>query len=316
MILETGKKLTFAVGLGLAASLFPVCTAYATPVIKHVIVIVMENVDAEKIYGNKKLAPYINSELMPKYAHATDFQDQLSIDTLSEPHYIWMEAGTNTFPDYTFSSDDSVSAERSTSSTEHLVTQIERSGTLAWMSYQEGMGPETGACPIIGVGKYAVRHNPFVYFRDVSGSPPDVNNEYCAAHHKPFSALADDMASGNVANYVFITPDLCNDMHDTCGKKNRILAGDTWLKQQMPSIIDWLKQNSGVAFIAWDEADSAAIMPFLAIGPGVKENYAGDVYYTHGSILKTVEVIFGLPVLPTVSDDETLSDLFKEGQFP
>jgi hypothetical protein len=98
MIFGRGKKLTFAAGLGLVSSLFPACTAYAAPVIKHVIVIVMENVDAEDIYGNEKLAPYINSEPR-RIRHATDFQDPL-IDTLSEPHYIWMEAAANTFPDH------------------------------------------------------------------------------------------------------------------------------------------------------------------------------------------------------------------------
>jgi hypothetical protein len=306
-----------AAGLGLALSLVTGIAARAEPAIKHVIVIPMENVDAQDIYDNPKSAPYINNVLLPKYAHAGNFVDPLPIETVSEPHYLWMEAGTNVFPDHTFSDDASISAVRSTSSKEHLVTQLVASN-LTWMSYQEGMGPKTGACPIISAGRYAARHNPFVFFHDVSGNPPDPNNAFCAAHHRPFSQLAADLKAGKLANYVFITPDTCHDMHDhDCAKKNdRLLNGDTWLKQQLPPIIAWANKNAAVIFIVWDEGDTSDYLPFLAIGPGVKEGYEGQVRYDHGSIVKTVEAVFGLPVLPAVKDTSDFSDLFKEGQFP
>src|SRR5437588_1346282 len=107
--------------------------------IKHVIVIVMENTDAKEIYGNKKQAPYINKEIMPNSARAGNFNDPLPLKTLSEPHYIWMEAGTNSLPDYTFTDDREPvpkKGKNSSSSKEHLVTQLNDAG-LTWMSYQE-----------------------------------------------------------------------------------------------------------------------------------------------------------------------------------
>jgi len=57
-------------------------------------------------------------------------------------------------------------------------------------------------------------------------------------------------------------------------------------------------------------------MPFLALGPEVKPGYAGAVMYTHGSVLKTVEEMLGLPVLPTVAGVDDLSDLFASGRVP
>jgi acid phosphatase len=88
------------------------------------------------------------------------------------------------------------------------------------------------------------------------------------------------------------------------------------LQAELPRIIDWATTHSAVIFITWDEGSSTNQMPFLAIGPGVKANYAGVVSYTHSSIIKSVEEIFGLPILSTVSGSNDLSDLFEPGFFP
>jgi len=70
-------------------------TPLTSSVIKHVFVIAMENHAASSIYGNTTSAPYIQT-LVASYGHATNFIDKLP--TLpSEPHYVWMEAGTNAF---------------------------------------------------------------------------------------------------------------------------------------------------------------------------------------------------------------------------
>jgi phosphatidylinositol-3-phosphatase len=286
--------------------------------IQHVFVITLENHDAKDIFGNAANAPYINGTLIPSSARATNFNDELP-KLLSEPHYIWMEAGTNAFSDHTFKTDNDPSSTNSTGSTAHLVTQIKSATNgVTWMTYQEGQSSKTGSCPITKSKFYVPKHNPFVFFQDVSGNPPSKTNAYCSAHSKPFSSLASDLVAGSMASYVFITPDLCHDMHGKfgCPGTNKIKAGDDWLKAQLPPIIDWVNHHSGVIFIAWDEGEGTSRMPFLAIGPGVKANYAGDKFYNHGSIVKSVEEIFNLPVLATVSDNNDLADLFNPGFFP
>jgi phosphatidylinositol-3-phosphatase len=293
--------------------LLPMKSACAASTIKHLIVIVMENKDAKNVYGNKAEAPFINKVVLPKYAYATNFEDELpGLD--SEPHYLWMEAGTNKFADHSFTTDGAPSKSNSTASREHLSAQL-NDAHISWMSYQEGQNASTGACPIVGSGHYAPKHNPFVFFKDISGNPPRKDSAECVAHSRPYSSFATDLASNSLARYVFITPDLCHDMHDRCGG-NRIRNGDDWLKAELPRMIDWVTKNEGVIFVTWDESGSTNRLPFLAIGPSVKPNYASPAKVDHGSMLKSIEKIFGLPDLATVSGKPDLSDLFQPGRYP
>jgi hypothetical protein len=286
--------------------------------IKTVIVIAMENTDATQVYGNKVRAPFINGTVMPIAARADNFNDPLPDKVLSEPHYIWMEAGTNSFADHTFTDDREPAPKKgnnSTASKDHLVTQLTAAG-LSWMSYQEDM--KAGQCPVVSFFPFAARHNPFVFFQDVSGNPPSRTNQFCIDHHKPFTAFAADLAANKLANYVFITPNICNDMHGDkqCPKLHRIRSADDWLQANLPPVIDWATKNAGVIFIIWDEGDATRKLPFLAIGPGVKPNHVSTVAFDHGSLVRSVEEIFNLPILPTVANNNNFADLFKPGSFP
>jgi hypothetical protein len=293
--------------------------AVTSSVIKHVFVIAMENHDASQIYGNTTNAPYINNTLIPAYAHSTNFNDALALSVPSEPHYVFIEAGTNAFSDHTFTTDSDPSSSNSTTSTSHVATQIKNATNgVTWRSYQEGLNSSTGSCPIHSSGFYAAKHDPFVFFKDVAGSPPSATNATCAAHHRAYSSFSADLAAGDVASYTFITPDLCHDMHGAsgCPNSNLVQQGDQWLQSELPRIINYVNANAGVIFIEWDEGSSTLKMPFLAIGPGVKAGYTSTVSYGHASIVKSVEAILGLPTLSKVSSANALSDLFKAGQYP
>ena len=278
----------------------------------HVFVVTMENQSAADIYGSAD-APYINTTLLPASASASAFTDELP-NMPSEPHYIWMEAGTNAFSDHTFVTDDSPSAANSTASAQHLVAQIRAAGRgLDWMSYQEGIG--TGECPVTGSGVYVPRHDPTLFFQDVAGDPPSRDNAFCASHHRPLSALANDVASGAVASYVFITPSLCHNMHGSpsCPTDANIRAGDDWLSSALPPLIAYVNAHGGVVFVTWDEGSP---LPFIAVGPHVKAGYRSAVAFQHGSMLKTVEEILQLPILPSVENVSDLSDLFANRAMP
>jgi phosphatidylinositol-3-phosphatase len=284
--------------------------------VKHAFVIAMENTPAAKVFGQAE-APYLNS-LLPRAARAGRFVDLLKPGVVSEPHYLLMEAGTASFPDGHMCGNGDASAENSTASTEHFVTQLSAK-SLTWMSYQEGLDPATtGACPINSGGNYAAKHNPFVFFHDVAGSPPSRTNAFCAAHHRPYGALANDLASGDVANYAFVTPDLCHDMHDACDEGlGRYESGDGWLAANLPGILDFADRNDGVVFLVWDEGSvTDGMLPFLALGPGVKVGTTSTGTVTHRSLLRTLEVMFGVPILPTVADANDLSDLFVDNRLP
>ena len=285
--------------------------------IKHVIVIAMENHDAKQIYADPVNAPYIHS-LLESYAHAENFHDALPLEIPSEGHYVWMEAGTHQFSDALFDDDSPPSPSVSTGDNQHLVRQIKNADTgLSWMTYQEGMNEQTGACPIRGSGFYVPKHNPFIFFRDVSGDPPAKDTAYCAVHHQPYSALQADLA-GELASYVFITPDQCHDMHGQpgCPEENPIRTGDRWLKAELPRLIAYATEHEAVIFITFDEGGSTSQLPFIAVGTMVKPHYAGTERYSHSSQLRSVELILGLPPLPRVASSNDLSDLFTPGSYP
>jgi hypothetical protein len=286
--------------------------------IKHVFVIAMENTDAGEIYNAAPGDDYI-ADLMSKYAHADNFVDEFSLSIHSEPHYIVMEAGTNEFADHTFLTDNppvTKTVINATKSHAHLATQLTENGR-SWRTYQEvEKGAVAGSCLLHPDGNYVPRHNPFIFFEDVTGSPPQETSAICKEHIRPYAALATDLVKNDMADYVFITPDLCHDMHNNCFPETRKHAGDHWLKSELPPLIAWAKAHDGVIFLTWDEGDKTGKLPFLAIGAHVKPHYSGKVVYDHGSMLKSVEEIFNLNILPTVKARNDLADLFEAGYFP
>lgn len=295
-------------------------SALSASAIRHVFIIMMENQNASTVYGSSK-APYIN-QLMGQYGYASNFQDALPSAIPSEPHYIWMEAGTNVFADRTFTGDADASATNSTAATAHLVNQLESAG-LTWMTYQEGISTATGACPIASshATQYAAKHDPFVYFRDVSGSTPNKTSARCVAHTRELGQFAVDLAAGNVSSYTLITPNLCHDMHGALGcPLGAVKQGDNWLKSFLPSLIAYANANQGVIFLNWDEPEGTPTQPFLVIGPHLKSaGYKSTLRYDMSSVLKSLQRIFGVtPLLGHAADSGTndFSDFFKAGSFP
>jgi phosphatidylinositol-3-phosphatase len=282
------------------------------PAQRTVFVIPFENKSSAMIYGNAN-APYLNG-LLATSAYATAFHDELPAAP-SEPHYIWMEAGTNALTGHTFTGDGDATATNSTPSTAHLSTQLDAAG-LGWVAYQEGI--TAGTCPIGTAGFYAPKHDPLVFFQDVSGSPPSRTNARCAAHHEAIASLATDLQAGTVPAYAFITPNLCHDMHGDLGCPSgiadaaNIAAGDQWAAANLPALIAYTHAHDAVIFLVWDEGDASNLMPFIAIGDHVVPG-ASSVSYTHGSQLKTIEELLGVPVLPAAAATTDFAAMFEPG---
>jgi hypothetical protein len=269
-----------------------------------VFVILMENHNWSQIKDNPS-ASYINS-LLSQGAHAEAYYNPPHLHP-SEPNYLWLEAGTNF--GVTNDKDPAVNHQASTA---HLTTLLDAAG-ISWKAYQEDIAGDT--CPLVSKGHYAAKHNPMVFFDDVTGGL-DPNSPYCIAHERPYSELADDLTSGNVARYNFITPNTCNDMHDSkgCATPDAVKNGDHWLKQAVPPILasDAYK-NGGIVFITWDEgAGGDGPIGMIVLSPYVKPGYSNTIPYTHSSTLLTLEEIFGVqPFLGDAANAADLRDLFS-----
>jgi hypothetical protein len=283
--------------------------------IQFVFVIVMENHnwtgDAPVDIKSNPAASYINYTLLPMASYANNYHNPPG-NHPSLPNYLWLEAVTN------FGIHDDASPYQHRQAThDHLVKLMENAG-ISWKAYDEDISGTT--CPLSNTGPkdpngnylYAVRHNPFVYFDDQTNSL-SASSATCMAYIRPFLQLAADLADNKVARYNFITPNVCNDMHDACAG-DPIAYGDRWLRKNVPAILNSTAYRSGGAlFIVWDEAAKGdGPLPLILLSPFAKGNhYSNSLYYTHSSLLRTLQEIFGVyPLIRDAANRRDLSDLF------
>ncbi|HET8878512.1 MAG TPA: alkaline phosphatase family protein [Arthrobacter sp.] len=266
----------------------------------HVFVIMMENHGYDQVIGNTADAPFINS-LARRYNTATNYH---GVTHPSLPNYLASISGSSQgiWDDCKAGADVKCAPEEfvpgssdpgatgmltpaqaaGAADTAHMfsgktiVDQLENKG-LSWKAYMESL-PSTGSqaeyAPTIGsstVKLYAQKHNPFMYFSNINypGSPrlqhivPQENN------------LTADLSSGNVPNFVWISPNQCHDMHGVapsgaalvgmpeCGYPDSgldhgvIQLGDAYVKNTVQQIMDsstWKTSKSSIV-LAWDEND-------------------------------------------------------------
>jgi hypothetical protein len=284
----------------------------ATHHVQTVFIILMENHnwtgDGYLDIKNNPAAPYINKTLVPMASHAEQYFNPPNLHP-SLPNYLWLEAGTN------FGIlDDGPPSEHPLPSKLHLVTLL-KNANISWKAYLENT---TGkVCPLSDSREYAVRHEPFAYFDDVSNHQ-NPQSKYCIAHLRPYRELATDLKNGTLPRYVWITPNLCDDMHDSCNNGHAIAQGDTWLSHNVPAILKSTTfKKGGALFIVWDEADNGdGPIPMIVLSPFAKgHGYSNQTHYTHGSMLRTIEEIFGVkPLLGDAAREKDLRGMFT--MFP
>jgi phospholipase C len=277
--------------------------------IETVFVIVMEKKGWGEVKANPS-APYLNDTLLPIASHAEAYKGPNSGNLHpSEPNYIWLEAGDN----LGIVNDDDPDLNHQ-ATTDHLVIYLEHAG-VSWKSYQEDI---TGAdCPLTSVGQYRPKHNPMVFFDDVTDTN-DPQSQHCIDHMAPLGGLETDLANATAARYNFITPNQCNDMHTTCAPLNdQVAQGDAWLREWVPKILGSQQyKDGGALFITWDEAElfggclANCPIGMIVVSPLAKGGgYQNDLVYDHSSTLKSLQKIFDLTPLLRAAGDEATEDL-------
>ena len=263
------------------------------PNFKHIIIVVFENKEFGTVVNNSRM-PYFN-QLARSYTLLTQFYAEIHP---SLPNYLAMIGG-DTFG-VTF--DCTSCIEEATT----LPDLIESAG-LTWITYQEDMpspcfaGPESG--------NYAMKHNPFVYFK-----PIRLDTERCKRSIVPLTQLSVDLAAGALPNFVFITPNLCNDAHDC-----PINIADSWLKGLMDQLLPPLDTEGKpyLIVLTWDEgqgnhsccglpAEAGGRIATILISPQVKNGFEDATPYTHYSLLKTISEAWHLRYLGHAADADNV----------
>ena len=187
------------------------------------------------------------------------------------------------------------------------------------------------------VALYAVKHNPFVYFRSVQEAENRQSSLKNTVGFEGGHGLYADLGSGHVPAFSFIVPNQCNDQH---GRGNAgafcnfdptdngtqdglnpalIYLGDVTVERIVKAIHRSPAWRHGRAAIVltWDENDYSTAPNINQVVTIVDTNYGfhgvqSGQFYTHFSLLKSLEAAFGLPCLNHACDDNVsvMSDLF------
>jgi hypothetical protein len=244
----------------------------------HIAVIVMENEEFGDVVGSRS-APYING-LARRYGLATA---AYAISHPSLPNYLALTGGST----FGISSDCTGCSVLGAGIAGQLDT-----AQISWKGYMENLPKPcfTGA----GSGNYAKKHDPFVYYRAITA------HRASCARVVPLTRLAADERAHALPTFIWITPNLCHDMHD-CD----VSTGDRFLATLVPSLLGSLGRR-GLLFLTWDEGSSDAGCCRLAAGghiativagPGARAHARVSTAVDHYSLLRTIEDLLSLPHL-------------------
>ena len=208
------------------------------------------------------------------------------------------------------------------------------------IDYSDGYFTDVNSPPaaIGGLLKlYAAKHNPFVYFKSVQDGNNPHNSLANVVGFEGQGGLYDDLASGHVPDLTFIAPNQCNDQHGrgnggsqcafdpvTDGSQAGlnpalIYVGDLTLRTLVAAIHRSPAWNRGrnAIVVVWDENDYSFVPNLNQVLLTVDTNYGphgvqSSNYYTHFSLLRTLEGGFRVPCLNHACDQstKTMTDLF------
>ncbi|NOY98999.1 MAG: hypothetical protein GXP40_07330 [Chloroflexi bacterium] len=259
------------------------------PDFEHIVVIVFENKEFGTVIGSPMM-PVFN-QLAGDYTLLTQ---HYAVTHPSLPNYLAMMGG-DTF-EVTYDCEDCFVDAPS------LPDLIEASGRT-WKTYQEDM---PSPCFVGSWGNYVQKHNPFIYF-----DPIRLDAARCERSIVPITQLDADIAAGTLPNFIFITPNNCNNAHD-CS----LLIADNWLGAWLNRLIPALDAEGSnyLIVLTWDEgqgkhsccgllAEAGGRIPTVLVSPLVKNGFEDATQYTHYSLLKTIAGAWGLPYLGYAADD-------------
>jgi phosphatidylinositol-3-phosphatase len=257
------------------------------PAFDHIIVIVFENKEFGSVLGNPR-APTFNA-----YARTqAELTHYYGVTHPSLPNYLALVSGST----HGIRTDCTSCVVSGPS----LATTIEAAGR-SWKVYAEGLPRPGFAGP--WSGGYAKKHNPFMYFPDVSA------DQARRARVVPFTQLAVDLSAQQLPDFSLVVPNLCDSMHD-CS----VAVGDAWLRRTAPRL---LTLPNSVVFVIFDEGATSARgggrVPALALGTAVRPRARFAATTGHYGLLRTIEEAWGLPFLGRSARAAPITGIYRQG---
>ena len=268
-----------AAGSGASQPAGPEGRAAGFPHMDHVFVIMMENTSYSDLLNPSNQNTTFIQGLAATFGLETDY---FGVTHVSLPNYVAATSGST----WGSNSDDEKQADQGFFNHLSLTDQFGQAG-VSWKGYMDSMPAvgftgNFGDCTTsasapdpfctgndTGTALYTRKHDPFMQYPDVFTNPQ------LADHVVPLTQLTSDLASGNVPQFAWISPNTCNDMHGgapACpfpssptdqNQATLFRDGDTFLKTWVTAIMNspaWTG-NSAI-FVTWDEGGFADTAPF------------------------------------------------------
>src|SRR5256884_9808164 len=234
----------------------------ATNNFDQLVVVLMENKNLNEVYGP---APYM-TQLADQYSFS---QGWSSITNPSQPNYIAI-MGASTF---------GVSGDGNHPNLNQptLVELIETSGHT-WTAIAEGSGSGCSINPDRGEA-----HFPFLSYTTITGNPAR-----CANLHS--GGPADVVTALNAGtNFIWFTPNDGHNMHD-----NSVSSGDAWIQSWVPGLLTAMAGKKAALILMFDEAYTSPPYIYMSFsGPATKLAYKSTASYSHYSLAKLIEDVWG-----------------------
>ena len=254
-------------------------TAAAVPAFDHIVLVMFENKKYSSINGSSS-ASYFNQ----LGSQSAKFTKSFAITHPSQPNYIALFSGAT----HGVTGDD---CPADLGAKENLATQLAGAGKK-FTGYSEAM-PSDGYTGCSS-GTYKRKHNSWVDFSNVSASA-----------NRRFSAFPGDFKQ--LPAVAFVTPDMCNDMHD-CS----IGTGDGWLEKNLDAYTQWAKTHNSLLIVTFDEDSGTSVNQIFTTftGAHIKPGSYGESI-NHYTVLRTIEAAFGLPGIGSAAGKSPITDVWK-----
>jgi acid phosphatase len=199
----------------------------ARPHVTKLLVFVVENHSLQQM---RRGMPWLN-QLAKRYGYATQYR---AVAHPSLPNYLAIAGGD------TFGVTDDAAPSAHPIGEPSVFGRALRAGRTA-RTYADGM---TSRCQQVDGGRYAVRHNPWTYFRS--------ERALCRRQDAPLLRLRGDVDAGNLPRIGMVVPDVCHDAHD-CS----LSRADGWLRRRVGMVLGGADFSSGhlVVVVTADEDD-------------------------------------------------------------
>jgi acid phosphatase len=169
---------------------------------------------------------------------------------------------------------------------------------ISWAEYQEDQ-PYAGfqgfnySNQVTFANDYVRKHNPLIRFGSVN------TNATRLSLLKNFTSFESDLAAQTLPQWMFVTPNMTNDGHDTS-----VTVAANWARNWLtPLLNNSYFMNNTLVLLTFDENETATIhntVYTLLLGGAVPESLHGttdDTFYNHYSAISSVSVNWGLPSL-------------------